>query len=107
VLGKEDGVAKTPNWASEKTGVPVRIIKALAREWASKKTSIAHGNGGSFIRGPYSSEPARLEVCLLAMQGLGSPGVHQVKMIEWGFFNEGVCVPSRCLIDTQTLYRDL
>ena len=29
------------------------------------------------IRGPYSHEPARLEVCLLGMQGLGEPGVHQ------------------------------
>ncbi len=94
ILGKEDGIAKTPTWAAGKTGVPTRIIKALAREWAAKTTTIAHGNGGPFIRGPYSSEPARLEVCLLAMQGLGKPGVHQVKMIEWGFFSNGVCVPA-------------
>lgn len=86
VMGKEDGVAKTPKWAEGKCGVPSRITKALAREWASGNTSIAHGNGGSAIRGPFSTEPARLEVCLLAMQGLGKPGRHFVKMIEWGLF---------------------
>ena len=85
VLGKEDGVTKTPKWAEEITGVPSRIIKALAKEWASRRTSIAHNNGGSYIRGPYSTEPGRLEALLLAMQGLGKPGANQVKMFEWGW----------------------
>ncbi len=88
VLGKEDGIAKTPKWAEDITGVPSRIIKELAREWASKRTSIAHGNGGSYIRGPYSTEPGRLEVLLLAMQGLGKPGANQVQMDEWGNFDD-------------------
>ncbi len=84
VLGKEEGIPKTPQWAAEITGVPSRTIKALAREWASKRTSIAHGNGGGGLRSAYSTEPARLEVLLLAMQGLGKPGTHQFKMLEWG-----------------------
>jgi len=79
VLGKEDGVPKTPAWASPRCGVKEWTIKALARAWAKKRTSVMHGgNGGSFIRGPYSHEPARLESYLLAMQGLGKPGVHQL-----------------------------
>ncbi len=78
VLGKEDGIPKTPKWASENTGVPARIIKALARMWAAKRTSTAHGNGGPYIRGSYSTEPARLETLLLAMQGLGKPGIHHI-----------------------------
>lgn len=83
VLGEEDGTPKTPKWAEPLCGVPARIIKAMAREWASRATSIAHGNGGSYIRGPYSHEPGRLEILNLAMQGIGKPGRHQVKMIEW------------------------
>ncbi len=84
ILGREDGQAKTPGWAAAKCGVPSRTIKALARAWASTATTIAHGNGGPGIRGPYSSENGRLEVLLLAMQGLGKPGAHQIKMLEWG-----------------------
>ena len=80
VLGKEDGIPKTPEWASQKCGVPEWTIKALARDWAAKATSIAHYFGGSYIRGPYSHEPARLECILLGMQGLGKPGVHQAQI---------------------------
>jgi anaerobic selenocysteine-containing dehydrogenase len=77
VLGREDGIPKTPEWASLKCGVPEWTIKALAREFATKATTIAHYFGGGYIRGPFSHEPARLEGVLLAMQGLGRPGVHQ------------------------------
>ncbi|MBN1191186.1 MAG: molybdopterin-dependent oxidoreductase [Dehalococcoidales bacterium] len=83
VLGKEDGIPKTPAWASGKTGIPEWTIKALARDWASKPATILHGNGGPGIRVPYATENGRLEVMLLGMQGLGKPGSHQVKMIEW------------------------
>jgi len=93
VLGEEDGISKTPEWASSKCGIPEWTIKALAREWASKTTSIAHGNGGPGIRSPYSTENGRLEALLLAMQGLGRPGVHQVKMMEWGGPPAGAPMP--------------
>ena len=77
VMGDEDGVPKSPEWASPLCGVPEWTIKALARAWASKVTSTGHNDGGGMIRGPYSHEPARLEATLLAMQGLGKPGVDQ------------------------------
>ncbi len=84
VLGKEDGIPKTPEWASKKCGVPEWTIKALAREWAKQITSIVHYFGGSYIRGPYSHEPARLECILLGMQGLGKPGVCQYQITYAG-----------------------
>jgi trimethylamine-N-oxide reductase (cytochrome c) len=84
VMGEEDGVPKTPAWASEKCGVPEWTIKALAREFARNVTSIAHYFGGSMFRGPYSHEPARLECILLGMQGLGGPGVHQAQITYGG-----------------------
>ena len=84
VMGKEDGIPKTPEWASGKCGVPEWTIKALAREFAKKRTSIAHYFGGGYVRGPYSHEPGRLEVCLLGMQGLGKPGVHQHQLTYFG-----------------------
>jgi trimethylamine-N-oxide reductase (cytochrome c) len=88
VMGEEDSVAKTPEWATPITGVSARVIRALAEEWASKRTTVVIGNGGPGIRGPYATEAARLQCICLAMQGLGKPGVNQAKMIEWGLFDK-------------------
>ena len=93
VLGKEDGIPKTPEWASEKCGVSEWTIKALARDWANKITSITIGNAGPGFRGPFSTEPARLQSILLAMQGLGKPGRHQAKWLEWNLHSDGYAMP--------------
>jgi molybdopterin guanine dinucleotide-containing S/N-oxide reductase-like protein len=78
VLGEEDGVPKTPQWAAEKAAIPARDIYALARGWASKRTSISAGARGGFsgiCREAYATEWARLVILLQAMQGLGKPGI--------------------------------
>ena len=93
VLGKEDGVPKTPEWAADKCSVPEWTIKALARDWAKKVASIIHGDGGSMVRGPFATEPARLEAMLLGMRALGSPGVHQTKLVEIGNWNSDFAIP--------------
>ncbi|MDY2624972.1 MAG: molybdopterin-dependent oxidoreductase [Coriobacteriales bacterium] len=82
VLGEEDGTPKTPDWASKICGVGPWTIKALAREWGTKTTSIMHFCG-CHVRGPYSHEPGRTEVYKLAMQGFGAPGVHQIGLFSY------------------------
>jgi NAD-dependent dihydropyrimidine dehydrogenase PreA subunit len=62
---------------------------AKPRAFAKNVTSIGHYFGGSMIRGAYSHEPARLEVILLAMQGLGRPGVHQCQISYVGMPRSG------------------
>jgi len=74
VMGAEDGIAKTPEWAEKITGIKARVIRALAREWASTTTSVALLFGGA-CRTPYAHEWARMIILLQAMQGLGKPGV--------------------------------
>jgi anaerobic selenocysteine-containing dehydrogenase len=77
VLGESDGVPKTPEWAAEETLIPAREIRALAREWGSKKTMLAAGGVGGWggaCRSSYGGEYARAMIGLAAMQGLGKPG---------------------------------
>lgn len=107
IMGKEDGVAKTPKWAAPITGITERQIKALARYWGKHAVSIAHCAGGGLIRAAYSSEPARLEVALLAMQGLGKPGVGQINFMDWGLFGIDEIYPlprSACQPDLSSVY---
>ena len=80
IMGQNDGTPKTPEWAEQETGVPAREIRALAREWGNKKTYLgAGGLGGGFggaCRTATGAQWARMMVLLMAMQGLGKPGVN-------------------------------
>ena len=87
VLGLSDGTPKSPEWQENETGVPASDVRALAREWASKKTYLgagAWGNGhGGACRNATGIQWARTMVCLIAMQGLGKPGVNMGNL-QWG-----------------------
>ena len=80
ILGEvDDKIVKTPEWAEEQSGIPARKIRSLAREWASKRTSVScgsRGGEGSACRSAYGTEWARMMVLLMAMQGLGKPGIN-------------------------------
>jgi len=78
ILGEDGSEPKTPEWAAEESTVPARVIRALARQWASKRTILSggsRGGEGGACRTAFGTEWARLMVLLQAMQGLGKPGV--------------------------------
>ena len=78
ILGLDkDGIEKTPAWAAEICGIPAYTIQALAREWGSKPTSLWSLFSGT-CRRQYAHEHTRMQATLLAMQGLGKPGVNAV-----------------------------
>jgi len=87
LLGEEDGIPKTPEWQEAETGVPAKDVRALAREWGRKRVYLAPGgwgNGhGGACRNQTGIQWARTMVCLIAMQGLGKPGVNMGNL-QWG-----------------------
>src|SRR6185436_10944604 len=90
VLGEDDGIVKTPKWAEQQTGVPSATIKALAREWASKRTTLSVYFGGPKIRGMLSHLAARTEAYVLAMQGIGKPGRQFLRTGAPSFFKKSL-----------------
>ena len=79
ILGETDGTPKTPEWQVGETGVPAKDVRALARLWGTRKTYLSPGGlvgFGGACRCATGVEWARSMVCLMAMQGLGKPGVN-------------------------------
>jgi molybdopterin guanine dinucleotide-containing S/N-oxide reductase-like protein len=97
ILGKEDGIPKTPEWQENEAGIPAKDVRVLAREWGNKKTYLAAGGitgFGGACRCATGNEWARSMVCLMAMQGLGKPGINMGGMqqgtpIDTGFYFSG------------------
>ncbi len=76
LLGKEDGVAKTPEWQEPETGVPAATVRALARLWGTRKTHLMPGGAGlgGAGRNATGGQWARCMIMMAAMQGWGKPG---------------------------------
>ena len=87
LLGNDGTPAKTPEWAETECGVPAREIRALAREWGTKRTYLGAGGMGGGVGGANRNSTgvqwARSMVCLMAMQGIGRPGVN-LGNLQWG-----------------------
>jgi anaerobic dimethyl sulfoxide reductase subunit A len=74
VLGQEDGVNKTPAWASEISGVPAETIERLAREYAGTKPAALMDCQGP-ARSAMGEQFNRCAATLSAMTGnVGRPG---------------------------------
>ena len=93
ILGKEDGVAKTPEWQEKETGVPAKDVRALAREWGKQEDLSGRRAASTASAAPAAPRPAPTGraawFCLMAMQGLGKPGVNM------GCLQQGAPVDTR------------
>jgi molybdopterin guanine dinucleotide-containing S/N-oxide reductase-like protein len=79
ILGETDNTPKTPEWQEPETNVPAKDVRALARMWGNRKTYLSPGGLAGFggaCRCATGIEWARSMVCLMAMQGLGKPGIN-------------------------------
>ncbi len=73
VLGETDGVAKTPSWAAEITGLSADVIAAVAREAAGCPTMLTAA--WSLQRAERGEQPYWMLVALAALLGgIGKPG---------------------------------
>ena len=68
VLGIEDGKPKTPEWAEKITKVPAKLIKSLARDYATKKPSALIAGWGP-ARTMFGEQYSRAANILCAITG--------------------------------------
>ncbi|MCP4534124.1 MAG: molybdopterin-dependent oxidoreductase, partial [Delftia sp.] len=74
ILGRRDGVAKTPAWAEGITSVPRDTIARIAREYATLKPSVLY-QGYGMQRRAYGEQVVRAGCVLAAITGnVGVPG---------------------------------
>jgi len=74
VLGREDGIARTPEWAEPITRVPAGVIADLAREYATRKPAALIAGWGP-ARSALGEQYARAANVLTAITGnIGIPG---------------------------------
>ncbi len=73
LLGERDGVAKTPEWAEQRSGIAAHELRALAREMAAKRTLVTVSY--SLQRAQHGEQPIWAALSLAALLGqIGLPG---------------------------------
>ena len=96
LLGKEDGVAKTPQWAQDITGVRAEVIQTLARDYATVKPAALIA-GWAPGRSAFGEQYHRTASVLSAMSGnIGTTGGYTaggVGRVPMGYLKEVLPVP--------------
>ncbi|MBI1818287.1 MAG: molybdopterin-dependent oxidoreductase [Deltaproteobacteria bacterium] len=73
VLGRSDGVAKSPEWAESRSGIASDELRALARRMAASRTLITVSY--SLQRAEHGEQPVWAAIALAALLGqIGLPG---------------------------------
>jgi biotin/methionine sulfoxide reductase len=73
ILGRDDGVAKTPAWAATISEVPAADLVALARRMAAGRTMVT--SSWSLQRAQHGEQPVWMSIALAALLGqIGLPG---------------------------------
>ncbi|MEM9635371.1 MAG: molybdopterin-dependent oxidoreductase [Pseudomonadota bacterium] len=73
LLGETDGVAKSADWASERSGISSQALRKLARDMATNRTMISCA--ASLQRADYGEQPLWMTIALASMLGqVGLPG---------------------------------
>jgi anaerobic dimethyl sulfoxide reductase subunit A len=74
IIGKRDGIPKTPEWAEAITGVPRETIARIGREYATTKPAVLY-QGYGMQRRAYGEQVVRAGCVLAAITGnVGIPG---------------------------------
>lgn len=89
LMGESDGVAKTPEWASEITGVSIEVIRDLAKVMTQGRTQMMMG--WCIQRQQHGEQPYWMAAVLATMIGqIGLPGGG----ISYGHHYSSIGVPS-------------
>lgn len=87
--GQSDGIAKTPEWAANITGVPAEVIRDLAKVMTKGRTQMLMG--WCIQRQQHGEQPYWMAAVLATMVGqIGLPGGG----ISYGHHYSGIGVPS-------------
>jgi len=102
ILGEDDGIPKTPEWAANITGIPADTIRQLAQKYASTKLAVILAGLGP-QRSLYGEQTERALITLACMSGnmgvlgggIAHGGRHSSTSISVGSLPSGPFEPAR------------